>query len=449
MMDRLVGLLVLGHVLTSVAVARDKPDVIVVVWDTTRADHLTPYGYSRDTTPNLNKIAERGVVYERAYAVAPWTMPSVASIFTGLFTHNHQVDWDAKDWSLNLPESATTLGEVMKAAGYETHFLTRHAFHQHNQGFTQGFDHFESVWPGSFTQRVEAALDAAGDTPVFMLLYHLDPHSPYRPSEEHRQWATPGMELNIVGCGKERDASQDAPGSVGWCEVHRGRVELTDAQFKHLEGLYDGELRGNDVWLGNLWEMLERRGTRDETAIFFTSDHGEGFNDHPRAKVWHLHGYDSNLHVPLIAYYPPKLQPGRVSTAVRTIDLLPTVAEVAGIELTHPINGESLLPLSRSGGDDRVLTGTSHYDGAPMFYRDGKYKLMFSRAGKRWVEVYDLEADPGEHHDLAPANPSLVAQIRAKMDAFVLNTRIELVDAGKKAGQEESEMLKSLGYTDE
>jgi arylsulfatase A-like enzyme len=435
--------------LAAPAAAKDKPDVILVVWDTTRADHLTPYGYSRDTTPSLNEIAKRGVVFERAYAVAPWTMPSVASIFTGLFTHSHQVDYAAEDWSLTLPDSAVTLAELMKANGYQTHFYTRHAFHRENEGYTQGFDKFDAVYPGTFVDLTSKALDAAGDKPVFIVLYHLDPHSPYKPPEEHRQWATPGMELNIIGCGKEREDEDDWAGSIPWCKVHSGEVTLTPAQYTHLKGLYDGELQHNDVWMGDLWKMLAKRGTINDTALFFTSDHGEGFDDHPRAKVWHLHGYDSNLHVPLIAYYPKRLTPGRVSTPVRTIDLYPTIADVAGLSMSHPINGESLVPLTKAKGEARPLVGTSHYDGAPMFYRDAEYKLMFSRRGKAWTELYDLRADPGEKNNLAAARPDLVTLVRGRMDAFLARTRITLAGAGQAAGEDEVEMLKQLGYIDD
>lgn len=428
------------------AQAKDKPDVLLVIWDTTRADHLTPYGYKRDTTPFLQEIAKRGVVFEQTYAVAPWTMPSVASLFTGLFTHNHKVDYGAEDWSMTLPDSALTLAELMKSNGYQTHFYTRHAFHRENEGYTQGFDTFEAVYPGTFVARTEAALDAAGDKPVFVVLYHLDPHSPYQPPEGFRDWATPGMELNIIGCGKERDASGDTPGSIPWCKVHDGEITLSTEQFAHLQGLYDGELKHNDVWLGDLWKMLAKRGIADDTALFFTSDHGEGFNDHPRAKVWHLHGYDSNLHVPMIAYYPKRLSPGRVSTPVRTVDLYPTIADIAGLTMPLPVNGESLVPLTKAKGAARPLVGTSHYDGAPMFYRDAEYKLMFSRRGPAWTELYDLKADPGEKNNLAPTRPDLVALVRARLDAFVKRTEIALPGAGQQAGQDQVDMLRQLGY---
>lgn len=425
-----------------------QPDIILMVWDTTRADHLTPYGYRRNTTPNLDAIAKQGVVFERAYAVAPWTMPSVASMFTGLFTHNHQVDYGVQDWSLTLPSSATTLAEVMKEAGYVTHFYTQHAFHTHEQGYTQGFDHFDAGYPGTFAHRTKKALQAAGDQPAFILLYHLDPHSPYQPHEGHTQWADPDITLNIRGCGGERDLSKYPEGSIGWCEVHKGERDLTEAEFAHLEGLYDGELQHNDAWLGELWTMLEEQGERDNLAFFFTSDHGEGFNDHPRAKVWHLHGYDSNLHVPLIGWYPDKLKPRRVKTGVRTIDLFPTLADIAGAEVDHAINGESLMPLLTAEASDRPFTGTSHFDGAPAFYRDGRYKLMYSRKGKPWVELYDTVADPGEKNDLAPSRPDLVEKIKAKMKAFVTETTITLEDAGEKSRDDEAEMLKALGYTE-
>lgn len=433
--------------LAPVAHAGDPPpDILLVVWDATRPDHLSPYGYARPTTPNLDRIASKGTVFEHAYAGAPWTMPSVASLFTGLFSHNHKVDFEAEGFSLSLDDDLTTMAEMLSGAGYATGLFTAQGIYTKEAGFLQGFDTHARVLEPEIGDRALRFLDQAGDRPAFIVLYYLDPHAPYEPKPAHDLWSDKSFEpVNIRGCPKEVDPSKFPPGSVGHCEVNAGSKTLSPAQWQHLQDLYDGELHQNDAFLGQVLDGLEKRGTLDRTAILFTSDHGEAFDDHPSERSWHRLPYDHILHVPLVAYLPGTFPAKKVSTQVRTVDVFPTVAEVAGAKDAPTVNGESLVGLAKKGkGPDRPAVGTSHFVGAPAYYRTPDLKLIRFRKPES-AEVYDLKADPQERNDLSATKGD--AAVKTWMD-FLEATTLSVNGDDEAASQEELERLRALGYVD-
>lgn len=444
--------LILGALTQPALAAQDKPDILLLVWDATRPDHLSPYGYERDTTPNLAKLAAGGTVFDVAVSAAPWTMPSVAAIFTGLFPHNHGVDYEAEGFSLSLPDATVTIAEMLKAEGYKTAIWTDQHIYYKQDGFLAGFDHKVSgrdMRPARFVSEALEFRDEAGDTPVFEVIYFLDPHAPYEPPAAHNLWYDEaGPKVNIRGCGNT-GAREFPEGSVGHCDVNNNKITLTAAQWQQLENQYDGELHMNDARLGELMDGLTSRGALDDTAIFFTADHGEGFNDHPREKTWHRLPYESIIRVPLIARLPGTFKPGHVSAAVRTIDIHPSIAQVAGVTTPPPVNGASLVGLSKAGkGENRPSIGTSHFAGAPIYFRGPRFKLLMNRKGPEMLEMYDLQTDPLELTNLAASKPAVVTALRAKLASFIEETKLDL-GVGAEAADDDMELLKSLGYAEE
>ncbi len=433
--------------LASVQTAEAKPDVLLVVWDATRPDHLTPYGHIRDTTPNLARLASKGTVFTNATSAAPWTMPSVAAMFSGLFAHNHGVDYAAKDFTLQMPAEVTTLAEAMKSAGYKTALYSAQGIYMKEDGFQQGFDVAKKTPHHKIGPSALTFLDEAGDDPAFIVMYYLDPHAPYEPGG-HDLWKQEGDPVvNIRGCPREVDPSKFPPGAVGHCDVNNGQVSLDDAQWDRLQRLYDGELHRNDAWLGEVVEGLQSRGILEETALVFTSDHGEAFNEHERERTWHRLPYDTILHVPMIAYLPGRFPVAKVDTAVRTVDILPTLTAIAGATLPYTPNGIDLLEATKAGAADRVAVGASHFVGAPAFFRDGTHKLMFSRIGAAQVEVYNVKSDPMERKNLA-GDGALVKRLMAAREEFIAGTTITLGTSQQKATDAELEHLRALGYVD-
>lgn len=430
--------------LIGTASAGEQKDIILVVWDATRADHLTPYGYERDTTPNLAALAQTATVFDNAQASGSWTIPSVASLFTGLFSHNHKVDYAPTKGIVDIPAETTTLAETLHDQGWFTALFTAQSvFYQ--PGYQQGFDMHELTGSGTFKDKVTQALDKAGDKPVFMVLYWLNPHSPYTPPKLHDIFSDPdGPQVDIVL--KAEDARK--PGDHPHDDVNAGRVTLTEAEWAQLEARYDGELHSNDQRMQNCLDRYARRRSLEDAVFVMTSDHGEMFNDRPQQRTWHGWPTHENQHVPLIVKAPGQKSGARVATQVRGVDVYPTVLELAGARLDHAINGESLVPLLQGdAGRDRANVGATHYWDGLQFYNDGDHNLIMSRNNASRVFLYDLERDPDEQTNLAETDPGLVERVKGRMLKFIEQTTIELgIQDGSSLSKEDEERLRALGY---
>lgn len=415
----------------------------MVVWDAARADHLTPYGYRRDTTPTLTTIAREATVFEQALAAAPWTLPSVASLFTGLHVHNHKVSFEPKTPVLDLPEAAYTLAEALRDAGYATALFTAQRIFYRKAGFLQGFDQHRVVPESELASEVLGFVDQARPKPAFVVSYWLNPHAPYEPPPEHDHWSEPLTPPVDLASGED----PSRPGYLKHDDINSGRIVLTDQQWAQLQAKYDGELRANDAALNKLWNGLRARGIADHSLFVFTSDHGEGFNEHPRQRVWHELPYETTLRVPLIIRLPGKFPKTRVRSAVRSIDLYPTILEVAGVALRGPINGESLLPTLSGQAADRPLIGASHFKRGIIFYRANGHKLFYSRHKHPRTEVYDLANDPQESHNLAASRPDLVDKLQKELQTYLSKTQLDLITApSDRMNSEDRERLRALGY---
>ncbi len=430
--------------LISTASAADQKDIILVVWDATRADHISAYGYERDTTPNLAALAKTATVFDNAQASGSWTIPSVASLFTGLFGQNHKVDYAATKGIVDIPTQTTTLAETLHDQGYFTALFTAQSVY-YQPGYQQGFDMHELTGGGSFKDKVVQAMDKAGDKPVFMVLYWLNPHSPYTPPKLHDIFSDPnGPQVDIVL--KPEDAKK--PGDHPHDDVNSGRVTLSDAEWAQLEARYDGELHSNDQKMQNCLDRYARYRSLDDAVFVMTADHGEMFNDRDQQRTWHGWPTHENQHVPLVIKAPGQKTGNHVSTQVRGIDIYPTVLELAGASLEHPVNGESLVPLMNGeAGKDRAFIGASHYWDGLLYYNDGDYNLITSRDNNRRVFLYDLNKDPEEKTNLAETDPGLLDKVKGQMQKFIDKTTIDLgIQDNSALSNEDEERLRALGY---
>jgi len=425
----------------------DRPDVLLMVWDTTRADHLSLYGHARPTTPNLDQIAEEAVVFTDAQTSGYWTLPATASLFTGLFAHNHQVDyapWHSKDYSLEVPEQAVTLAEVFEAAGYRTGMVNASRIITDNPSYAQGFEVFEFVGEGRLARRALEFIREDDDRPWFLVMWYLTPHAPYTPEAPFDRWVRDDVApINIRGCNKGGEVPQ---GHVSQCEVNKGEVVLSADQWDQLERMYDGEILRNDHQLGALWKELARTGHTDDLVFAFTSDHGEAFNDHELERAWHNFPYDNNQSVPLIVRYPQALPPARVDTAVRTLDLYATLPALAGIQPPHATNAESLVDVAY-GRDtaDRPNTGGNH--GGMHWYYDGQHKLIYVRRDPghpfQHPQLFDQHADP--HEDRPLSDLALLDRVHRSALDFLAETHIQAGE-GEGVSEDQLQLLREMGY---
>ena len=421
---------VLGLVLVASAIAamdrshRGRPNIVIVVLDTVRADHLPPYGYARDTAPFLAGLASKGVVFDRAYAASSWTSPSVATLFTSVYPFQHGVVWGMKKmreagYRFNhLPGALETIPEAMKKAGYTTFAVSDNINVSPRTRFDAGFDRFESASDASseaVNKRIKkwrADLDKA--KPYFLYIQYMDAHAPYNPRAPYFD-----------------EYMKDAVAQQG------ERPDYVAA--------YDSEIRYMDDRFRGLYEAL---GWDKDTIVIVTADHGEEFWD--RGMGGHAHTLqDELLRVPLIVAGGP-YPPGRVEAPVGLVDVLPTLRSLVGLPRDDRNEGVSLMPALAGrdrGWKDRTLFAhlmTFEEGALHEAVIDGRWKLITTGGVSR---LYDIVDDPHEQRDLASSRPELVRRLRDRYQAFAgaSRTYVELPTT-QELPPEAVEQLKALGY---
>jgi arylsulfatase A-like enzyme len=428
-------------------------NVLLIVVDTLRADHLSAYGYDRDTSPALTRLADAGVRFDRAYAPASWTKPSMASIVTGQYPHRH---------GLNLPlemlsGSAVTLAERLLQAGFATAGVVSHVFMAGRIGFGQGFETFDTaeakghanVSSAGVTKRARKALERldADERPFFLFVHYFDPHYKY---QRHPQYAY-------------------APESVGRLRggenIHDLRAmgpSLDSEELAFLGSVYDEEIRFTDAAIGELLDALTGFGRDDDTLVVVTADHGEellerGWLGHTRTL------YDEVIRVPLIVRVPAHAERGRVvEIPVSLVSVMPTILDYFGIDAPDAgFQGPSLRPLIDGDSDVElppvrsevrfiVLNPKSVNFDKVAFKRaliDGRYKLIKDFKAQSY-ELYDLERDPDESENLASTRPELLREMLLALTR-TQGVEADAGDRGSTLDPKDAELLRKLGYIDE
>ncbi|HSL82932.1 MAG TPA: sulfatase, partial [Thermoanaerobaculia bacterium] len=395
----------------------DRPNVLFILVDTLRYDHLTPYGYERDTSPEIPRLlADAGTVMEDAYSQAPWTLPSAVSYMTSRDPGAVLGDDPA---AFAIPPGVPSLGEAMAGLGYRTAaFYANPTLHQGN-GFARGFGTFYS--PEGFQTlsnhadelngRAVPWLRAHADGPFFLYVHYIDPHDPY-------------MNPDVVD---GRSPYFDDPGGISgeWVHgIYTGRITVDDLEreIRHLTALYDTEIRYVDRAIGELLAALPED-VLANTLVVLTADHGEELYDHGFWKHGHTL-YEDQIHVPLLFRWDGRIPAGRrLAGTVRLVDLAPTLVDAAGGEAPDAWDGVSLLPaLTGEAPLPRLAAFAQHLQVGPLraaAVLDRKKLILFNREeafapsdplqshiyetdmGRlERRELYDLGRDPGERENL-------------------------------------------------
>ncbi|MGA2981090.1 MAG: sulfatase-like hydrolase/transferase [Terriglobales bacterium] len=421
----------------ALAGAAVPPNIVLITVDTTRADRMGFLGSKRGLTPNLDALARYSVVFTHAYAQAPFTAPSHATILTGTYPQFHQVE----DFPVPLSPDLPYAPAILKAQGYHTAAFIGSIVLDPSQGlgigFDRGFDTYDAGFhlpaPGedrySSTERrgevvVEHALAWLGEHtrgPFFIWVHLYDAHDPYQPPEPFKS--------------------------------------------RYKSAPYDGGVAYADSAVGRLLDQLRARGLYENSVIAVMSDHGEGLGDHKEE----FHGfflYDATIHVPLVLKLPGERFAGkRIENLVGLVDVLPTVLQSAGIEVPREAQGESLLglmmpmpirttpPAANSGfvpasSSDRPQYAETEYGlrgygwSTLRSLRTGKY--LFIEAPRR--ELYDLAADPDAEHNLAAASKAVADTLQAQLDAFRQKTGKSGEAPRLPSDPQTQEKLAALGY---
>lgn len=393
-------------------------NVLVITLDTTRADHLGAYGYPAARTPNLDRLAAAGVVFENAHASVPLTLPSHSSLFTGRYPIANRV---RNNGNYFLPASETTLAEVLRDRGYDTRAVVSAFVLLSKFGLDQGFAlyddsldthemirNYKSEIPAEMVfEKFSAWLDGDKGRPFFYWLHFYDPHTPYRPPQEY--------------------AKLFPPGSMG---------------------LYDGEIAYTDAWVGRVIGSLRERGLLERTLVIIAGDHGEAFGEH----VEQGHGifcYEETLRVPLIVYAPRRFKPRRVAARVGLVDVMPTVLAALGAAVPPAVQGAGLLPELKGGPADgeRVyyfesLYGLEEMNWAPL---TGLQHRGFKYVSLPEAELYDLAADRREKQNLFLRKNIVARDMDRRLAAFVAG-HSQQGDARRVLSAGDKEQLQALGY---
>jgi len=467
-----------------------QPPVVFVVLDTARADHFSVYGYPRQTTPRFDELALGSVLFLDAVSASPWTLPSHASMFTGLYPRSH----GASIKHFRLDADFLTLPEFLRASGYYTFGLSSNPMVGEVTQLNQGFDRFDEVWrrhareqlflvklfnrlrdrhadkgARKINETVEAWLKAPGnaDRPFFLFVNYLETHGPYQPPAAFRdRFLDP-----------ERDG--EPPEQVNiyddrYVKYFAGQVELSEQELRDLRALYDGELAYQDMRMGELMDSLRRAGVLDRAIVIVVADHGENLGEH-RMTDHQLSVHDTVLRVPLLLRFPGQLPAGeKVSGTVQLNALYPTVAELLGVDpnaLPGPFSNQSLLAMIREGAPG-LDVAFSEYKSPQEILRIIRYKLPefdVSRLDRDLVsartdrekyiltsngtdELYGLAADPAEEKDLCGGKGCAAAHpLRGAIEAWMRETpEYTPGEAGASLADPKDpqalEKLRSLGY---
>jgi arylsulfatase A-like enzyme len=436
--------------------------------DTLRADHIGCYGYGKPTTPNIDRLAREGVRFARFRTAAPWTMPSVMTMFTSL----HPTVHGATSYRRRASLKVTTLAERLKALGYRrTAAITSNPTVNSRYGFAQGFDLYddytlffahelnlfqtdkvdrrksitEAVTSHTVTQTATRWLDAEGRRgPWFLFLLYFDPHDRYVPPAPWDRRFDPHPN---APSRRRRDTGP-----------HLLHPKATPEEVEHALALYDGEIGYTDHHIGELLKALDARGHRDDTLVLLVSDHGEEFLDHGGVR----HGrtlYDEQTRGTLLLRHPDALPAGRtVSAPACHLDLTPTLLDAVGAEPDRECQGTGLLPLARGQG-----AAPTEADARPIFLEgatrpelravvQGRHKLIRdTRSGSE--ELYDLEADPAERTNLAPKASDIRRRLGGHLDRHIAACaeKAKVYQVGgitprPKLTRRDIETLRALGY---
>jgi len=449
-------------------------NLVLVLIDTLRADHLGFAGHARPTSPHLDALAEQAVVFEQAMAPSSYTRESVVSLFTGRMpSRGGTGGWRTAP----LPE-APHLGERLREAGYRTGFFSNSVMLR-NPGFTRGFEEAEHLSPSAdlsgegprLSQRALRFVREARSRPFALYLHYLDPHAPYDPGEDFL--AGLGAEPPAAPLDLYREVAAHLPA------LRADGFGPGDPRFEALRIRYEAEIRATDAAVATLLRGLDAEGVLDRTLVVVTADHGEEFLEHGGIE----HGWTlarESIHVPLLFAAPGALAPARVAERVSLVDVLPSLAQLLGLPLGDPAaSGTPLFALdagaARPSAAPRALVAEmlllERNVVRAVIRDDWKYveahrwldpeaRAESYRPARRRVPppplpasaepvhraLYDLARDPDEQHDRLAEQPE-----RARALAALLAREAPLVaergaDPAPPVSSEERERLRALGY---
>ena len=450
--------------------------VILIVADTLRSDHLDAWGYERPTAPTLAALAAGGARFADNISQGSWTKVAVPSLLTSLYASSHGIS----DIPHKIPASVTTMSEVFREAGYATFHTSSVTFTGKNSNLHQGVEvlheresiddlgDYRSKTSRTYVDRLLPWLEDHSEQPFFVFLHVFDPHSPFRPQDPHdRRWLDDDLSA------RHEDDLEKVDDVVKVFHHLPSAQQLVEAEvdpdaFVTAEkSWYDGSILAMDYEIARLLERLEELGLRDDTMIAFVADHGEEFLEH--GNHWHGHSaYGELVNVPMFVTWRGVVPEGLViERTTQTIDLMPTMLELARLPVPEQAQGTSLLPLLASpdepsslGWNERAVftermnppfEATEGTADSFAIFADG-WKLIWNvvvRDDRPELELFDHPNDPLDLVNLAEQHPEVVAGLQLQLEQWREMTEAAKVTPdgeGVDVSPEELEQLRALGY---
>jgi arylsulfatase A-like enzyme len=487
------------------------PNVLILVWDTVRADHLSAYGYGLDTSPNLKAFAKEGVLYERAISPAMWTLPSHSAMFTGLPESANGATADHK-W---LDEKFPTMAESFSDYGYDTYLFSANPYLQDHTNVGQGFDAREYPWDAKWKRKAAANTRAkliADDASTELSPAYVEGEfSSGRPNDKVKEAGPVSAEALLAWVDGRAEAARPWFAVINYMEAHAPRIpsiesrsalfdvaaiaqqkkvdesygrllayttnvrEYTDAELATIGQVYDASLRDLDKATGALFDTLRERGVLDNTIVVVTSDHGEHLGEHHLLD--HKYSvYNALVHVPLVIRYPARLKPAVVTQVVSNLGIWGTVAELAGAppppegtlspSLVDPSKVKPIafseLVAATPMALGRMAKAGEQFEWGPFLrtyaaVQDNAHKCIISHAkggGDEQRKLFDLIADPLEATDLPAAKAKDAAALCDEIATWRTTFKAYDPSTGEKPPPRASDpelaaRLQALGYLDE
>jgi arylsulfatase A-like enzyme len=439
---------------------KPSPNVVLIIVDALRAEHLSCYGYRENKTPNIDNLAKDGILFTRHFAQSSWTKPQVATMLTSLYPSTHQTYLKPH----TLPDTVETIAEAMKKLGYATGGIVSNVNLSPLFNFHQGFDYFRYLGPNYFffaresssklclynflrlvrerflfkkkyvyhyyqdgnvvNQKAFAWLDEVKGSPFFLWLHYMEPHDPY--------FSHPYNGQAVARVSTPNPPSESAT---------------------MIRSLYDGEITYCDVRIGEFLNFLKEHGMYDDCLILLTADHGEEFYDH--GGWWHgTTLYEEQVHIPLIMKLPGNKRKGTIDNSmVRSLEIAPTILDAVGSNIPAAMQGTSLLHTKKEIEQAMIFSEENHENNIITALRTDKWKLILTKEGSPRmaapVQLFDLQSDPEETQNLASTYPEVVNHLSAEIAARARAAQSSAYEAQQtEIDTATREKLKALGYVE-
>jgi len=420
----------------------ERPNIILIVLDNTRLDHLSCYGYHRNTSPNLDRLAAESVIYTRAIAPSSWTLPSHASLFTGKFTSSHGARYDSngplllvnaikgpEDWNKvrarGLSQNEVTLAGILKQTGYLTGAVVAGPWLKKVFGLNIGFEYYNDYNIGTLNGRAADQVTAAAvrwieesqNKKFFLFLNYFDPHYPYKPPKD---FIAPFFQKNP-------------------------QIFYQLSQLEQIIASYDGEILYMDYHIGKLLENLKANNLYDNSMIIVTADHGDLFGEHGKFG----HGdylWQEEIHVPLFIKHPAgEISPRHSNLRIQLTDILPLSCNRLGLNIPENIQGDVPPQINHPIIAETYPLKTIVKAGYWRAIFDKDYKFLWNSENNH--KLFNLRNDPTEQLNLIEKKPQLAARMLSNMEQYLEALPKPKRDfAEQEIDEQTKKTLESLGY---